>query len=75
MVLALVLLPPLAAAARRRRRRQRRRTRPAQLLGADARARSAAFVALMLVVGRRLLPWLLWQVAAHRLARAVHARA
>ncbi len=28
-----------------------------------AAARSAAFVALMLVVGRRVFPWLLWQVA------------
>jgi CPA2 family monovalent cation:H+ antiporter-2 len=27
----------------------------------------------MLVVGRRVLPWVLWQVVAHRVARAVHA--
>ena len=32
-------------------------------LGADRSARVAAFVALMLVVGRRLFPWFLWQVA------------
>jgi CPA2 family monovalent cation:H+ antiporter-2 len=59
MVLVLVLLPPLAA------------------LASDAGAgnadglwqaigmtllRVAAFIALMLVVGRRLFPWLLWQV-------------
>jgi CPA2 family monovalent cation:H+ antiporter-2 len=60
MVLVLVLLPPLAA-----------------LLAADGRApegsslwqtlaltllQVAGFVALMLLVGRRLFPWLLWQV-------------
>jgi monovalent cation:H+ antiporter-2, CPA2 family len=61
MVLVLVLLPPLAG-----------------YLGGNAAAddgtpvwqtlgrtllQVAAFVALMLVVGRRLFPWLLWQVA------------
>jgi CPA2 family monovalent cation:H+ antiporter-2 len=59
MVLVLVLLPPLAG----------------WLSGADAPspalwgqlgwtfAQVAAFLALMLVVGRRVFPWLLWQVA------------
>ena len=61
MVLVLVLLPPLAqtlggdggAAA------------GADLWGTLARTLAAvvAFVALMLVVGRRVLPWVLWQVA------------
>ena len=62
MVLVLVLLPPLAG-----------------WLGADARSPGAdpdllktlgitlgsiaVFVALMLIIGRRLFPWLLWQVA------------
>lgn len=60
MVLVLVLLPPLAG-----------------WLGSDAvigdrsllttlawtLGQVAAFVALMLVVGRRLFPWILWQVA------------
>ncbi len=32
-----------------------------------------AFVALMLVVGRRVIPWTLEKVAAHRIRRAVHA--
>ena len=58
-----------AAAARR----PRSAATPARTAAADggllhavarhARPRSAAFVALMLVVGRRLFPWLLWQVA------------
>jgi CPA2 family monovalent cation:H+ antiporter-2 len=60
MVLVLVLLPPLAqtlggggvAAG-------------ADIWGTLARTLAAvvAFVALMLVVGRRVLPWVLWQVA------------
>jgi CPA2 family monovalent cation:H+ antiporter-2 len=62
MVLALVLLPPLAgwldgggAGA----------TSDATLVGALAvtLVKVAGFVTLMLLVGRRLLPWLLWQVA------------
>ncbi|MBT9489991.1 MAG: Kef family K(+) transporter [Rubrivivax sp.] len=60
MVLVLVLLPPLAGVMD-----------AGGSLGADsplwgALARTllavAAFVVLMLVVGRRVLPWLLWQV-------------
>ena len=62
MVLALVLLPPLAgwidgggAGA----------PSDASLVGALAMTlvKVAGFVTLMLLVGRRLLPWLLWQVA------------
>ena len=62
MVLVLVLLPPLAGALGGTARRSATAT-----LWLDARharcCRSAAFVALMLVVGRRVFPWLLWQVA------------
>src|SRR5688572_5385862 len=68
-VLVLVLMPPLAAVI----------ATPGSMDGGEV-LRSLAmtvgeigvFVALMLVVGRRLFPWLLWQVA-HRLARALHA--
>ncbi|MGC4367284.1 YbaL family putative K(+) efflux transporter [Hydrogenophaga sp. R2] len=61
MVLVLVLLPPLAGYLGG--------SQPAvdgvpvwQTLGKTL-LQVAAFVALMLVVGRRLFPWLLWQVA------------
>ena len=61
MVLVLVLLPPLAGYLGG--------TQPAadgvpvwQTLGKTL-LQVAAFVALMLVVGRRVFPWLLWQVA------------
>ncbi len=66
MVLVLVLLPPLAGALGGDAR---------GLLGAGAEGRDiwttlgltlgkvAVFVALMLVIGRRLFPWILWQVA------------
>ena len=66
MVLVLVLLPPLA---RRRSAATRRHADAPRAAGvwstarASRSARSALFVALMLVVGRRLFPWLLWQVA------------
>ena len=62
MVLVLVLLPPLAGAARRH-------GAPAPAHGelwltlGKTLLQVAAFVALMLVVGRRVFPWLLWQVA------------
>ncbi|MDO9195898.1 YbaL family putative K(+) efflux transporter [Rhodoferax sp.] len=61
-VLVLVLLPPLAGVLG-----------GSTGLGADARPlwitigqtllQVSAFIALMLIVGRRLLPWMLWQVA------------
>ncbi len=59
-VLVLVLMPPLAAIIAK-----------SQTADAGAMVRTLAttvgeiglFVALMLVVGRRLFPWLLWQVA------------
>lgn len=62
-VLVLVLLPPLAGVLG-----------SSTVQGADAKPlwmtlgqtllQVSAFIALMLVVGRRLLPWLLWQVAS-----------
>ncbi|SFN28710.1 Kef-type potassium/proton antiporter, CPA2 family [Formivibrio citricus] len=60
MVLVLVLLPPLAGLL----------TGGGQAHGAEGvwqtlgltLVKVAAFVALMLIVGRRLFPWLLWQV-------------
>ena len=59
MVVVLVLLPPLASLAN-----------PAAQVGGDPLALAlgktvlevVAFMALMLIVGRRLLPWLLWHV-------------
>ena len=74
MVLVLVLLPPLAGLLGG--------DRPAVRVAAgnvwtDARdsrlPRSLAFVALMLVVGRRVLPAAALAGGAHRLARALHA--
>jgi CPA2 family monovalent cation:H+ antiporter-2 len=60
MVLALVLLPPLASGLAAGGNVGGR-----ELWAALGRTllEVAAFVALMLVVGRRALPWLLWQVA------------
>jgi CPA2 family monovalent cation:H+ antiporter-2 len=63
MVVVLVLLPPLAATLGG--------VAPAAPAGTDSLALTllltlggvAALIVLMLVVGRRLLPWLLWQVA------------
>lgn len=60
MVLVLVLLPPLAGVLGG----QGQATEPSALaltLGKTLMA-VGAFVALMLVVGRRLLPWILWEV-------------
>jgi CPA2 family monovalent cation:H+ antiporter-2 len=59
MVLVLVLLPPLAGGLSGR-------AAPGPELWSTlgiTLAQVAAFVALMLVVGRRVFPWLLWQVA------------
>ncbi len=60
MVLVLVLLPPLAGVLGG----QGQASEPAALaltLGKTLMA-VGAFVALMLVVGRRVLPWILWEV-------------
>jgi CPA2 family monovalent cation:H+ antiporter-2 len=60
MVLVLVLLPPLAGVMEA----GGNLSSDSPLWGALARTllAVAAFVVLMLVVGRRVLPWLLWQV-------------
>ena len=60
MVLVLVLLPPLAGVMEA----GGNLSADSPLWGALARTllAVAAFVVLMLVVGRRVLPWLLWQV-------------
>jgi CPA2 family monovalent cation:H+ antiporter-2 len=60
-ILVLVLLPPLAGLVG-----GKGATGDAASLAATlglTLAKIAAFVAIMLVVGRRLFPWLLWQVA------------
>ncbi len=66
-VLILVLLPPLApvlmGAAASQTVAQTAGQAPLWQTLAETLAQIAAFVALMLVVGRRVLPWMLWQVA------------
>ena len=61
MVLALVLLPALAGLAERRGRRPASSSVALPL--AITLVKVAAFVAFMLVVGRRVIPWLLHYVA------------
>ena len=76
MVLALVLLPALAEPPGRRPAAAGAR-RPAAIsadAGAHARQGRRCSSRSMLVVGRRVVPWLLRAGRAHRLARAVHAR-
>ena len=51
------------SAARRRGRPRRRQAAGLERLWRSRSAKVAAFVVLMLVVGRRVFPWLLWQVA------------
>ena len=71
MVLALVLLPALADASGERTeaaavsgsRRGLLRPRPARRVPADLRCKVGAFIALMLIVGRRVIPWVLHYVA------------
>ncbi|WP_423600696.1 YbaL family putative K(+) efflux transporter [Roseateles sp. MS654] len=60
-VLILVLLPPLAPVLGGHA--QGAGGEPLWQTIAQTLAQMAAFVVLMLVVGRRVLPWLLWQVA------------
>ncbi len=62
MVLVLVLLPPLARWLDTDASVATDDPNLLQTLGVTL-GRIALFVALMLVVGRRLFPWLLWQVA------------
>ena len=62
-VLVLVLLPPLATLLGGTPLAAGAATKPLwQTIGLTL-LQVAAFIALMLVVGRRALPWLLWQVA------------
>ncbi len=62
-VLILVLLPPLAPMLSGAAATETAGQAPLWQTLAETLAQIAAFVALMLVVGRRLLPWMLWQVA------------
>ncbi|ALV07619.1 YbaL family putative K(+) efflux transporter [Roseateles depolymerans] len=65
-VLILVLLPPLApmlTGVAAQTATETANATPLWQTLAETLAQVAAFVALMLVVGRRLLPWMLWQVA------------
>lgn len=62
MVLVLVLLPPLAPILGGKSDHAASAGELAAALGLTL-GKVALFVALMLVVGRRLFPWILWQVA------------
>jgi monovalent cation:H+ antiporter-2, CPA2 family len=63
MVLALVLLPALAGLDDPAQAGAAHATRPLWITLLLTLGKVAAFVALMLVGGRKLFPWLLWQVA------------
>lgn len=60
-VLVLVLLPPLASVLGGSALVSD--TQPLWIMIGQTLLQVSAFIALMLIVGRRLLPWLLWQVA------------
>jgi len=62
-VLILVLLPPLATVLGGNPAPGTASDAPLWRTIAETLAQMAAFVVLMLVVGRRVLPWMLWQVA------------
>ena len=73
MVLTLVLLPVARRCALGPRRRRRRCLGPTSCWPlAITLGKVAVFVALMLVVGRRLIPWAAAPDRRHRVARAVH---
>ncbi len=61
-VLVLVLLPPLAGVLGGPVAEAAPGARPLWLTLGQTLLQVAAFIVLMLVAGRRLLPWLLWQV-------------
>ena len=63
MVLVLVLLPPLAGTLGGDASQMDGESRSLTMTMLITLGQVAAFVALMLVVGRRLFPWVLWQVA------------
>jgi CPA2 family monovalent cation:H+ antiporter-2 len=62
-VLVLVLLPALAGVLGGTTAAPLAETKPLLVTIGQTLLQVAAFIALMLVVGRRALPWLLWQVA------------
>jgi CPA2 family monovalent cation:H+ antiporter-2 len=62
-VLVLVLLPPLAGVLGAAGDAQIAESRPLWITIGLTLLEVSVFIALMLVVGRRVLPWLLWQVA------------
>lgn len=62
-VLVLVLLPPLAGVLGGSGVDVVANSKPLWVTIGQTLLQVAAFVALMLIVGRRALPWLLWQVA------------
>jgi CPA2 family monovalent cation:H+ antiporter-2 len=62
-VLVLVLLPPLATLLGGTAPAAAGAAQPLWMTMGQTLLQVAAFIALMLVVGRRALPWLLWQVA------------
>lgn len=62
-VLVLVLLPPLAGILGGTAVVPLAEVKPLWVTIGQTLLQVAAFIALMLVVGRRALPWLLWQVA------------
>ncbi len=62
-VLVLVLLPPLAGILGGSMVSPLAETKPLWVTIGQTLLQVTAFIALMLVVGRRALPWLLWQVA------------
>lgn len=62
-VLVLVLLPPLSGMLGAPTTAPTATTQPLWMTLGQTLLQVSAFIALMLIVGRRLLPWLLWQVA------------
>jgi CPA2 family monovalent cation:H+ antiporter-2 len=62
-VLVLVLLPPLAGALGGSAAMHVAETKPLWMTIGKTLLEVAAFIALILIAGRRVLPWLLWQVA------------
>lgn len=62
-VLVLVLMPPLAGVLGGNQLAQAEAGQPLWITIGQTLLQVSAFIALMLIAGRRVLPWLLWQVA------------
>lgn len=62
-VLALVLLPPLAGILGGKEALAPESSAPLWLTIGQTLLQVSAFIALMLIAGRRILPWLLWHIA------------